>query len=506
MGTMSRFRRLLLGINGTPLAYQIGEGYGQMLASVLTQWARNPRAHDADLLTITCDADAARSERQTISETLSRPQLVAGQRGQKATAVVSVRGIATFDIEYQPMAFSTLNLEQNIKQLANDPEVGTILLLIDSPGGQVTGTAEAAEAIFKARSKKKVVAMISPLAASAAYWIASQAEEIVAIPSADVGSIGVFMAHTDCSKFNEAQGIKTTYIFAGKYKVEGNMEEPLSDEGRGHYQSEVDTIYKDFIGAVARGRGISTEKVEKSFGQGRTMMAPAAKRAGMIDTVMTFDQAMARYGVTTMETQGRRRAEASAADEFKAITFLSVADNQDAKVYVAEDWPKRARIADPSQWFVSHTDEDSVTVNGEQVTITAPNGRAVYQKIDEGPNGEWLCDLVSGTFESPPAENDTESALAERSEFMIRQNGTSETVVTVDARGAEAGTADLQEVAETVQAAKVRLNLTLDARESTAMQRAQEAIESVFDGIVAQEAASRQAADARKRRLALLRA
>ena len=93
------------------------------------------------------------------------------------------------------------------------------------------------------------------------------------------------MAHTDCSKFNEMNGMKITYIFAGENKVEGNSDEPLSDEAREHFQSEVDAIYDQFTKAVARGRKKSQRDVIDNFGKGRCMSAKDAVRCGMIDHV-----------------------------------------------------------------------------------------------------------------------------------------------------------------------------------------------------------------------------
>lgn len=308
---MRGFRRALRSIAGRPLAYQIRDGFGLSISGVLEAVARGRRVSDSDIFDVFgIDADFEMTAAQ-----LAAPAIVPTNRG-KSIAIVSMRGVALYDLEMQPMCFSTLNLARVMTALVADETVGTIILDVDSPGGAVTGTQEAADAVWAARQAGKVVvALVSPLCASAAYWIASQANEIVAVPSADIGSIGVFMAHTDCSAWNEQQGLKVTYIFAGKYKVEGNSDEPLSDEARAYYQSEVDVTYAAFTKAVARGRGVPVSTVLADFGQGRTMMAPAAKAAGMIDRVTTLDLALGKYGLTPADQEEgrarRRRGEAA---------------------------------------------------------------------------------------------------------------------------------------------------------------------------------------------------
>jgi capsid assembly protease len=185
-------------------------------------------------------------------------------------------------------------LTKTLRDYAADPSVGTVLLDVDSPGGTVSGLPELAAEIRRTAETKHVVALANDLAASAAYWIASQADEIIATPEALVGSIGVFTYHVDYSQMMAEAGIKITYIHAGKYKVEGNPNEPLSDEARDHIQSQVESDYNLFVADVAKGRKVSTATVRSDFGQGRVLTAADAKAAGMIDRVATADETIRR--------------------------------------------------------------------------------------------------------------------------------------------------------------------------------------------------------------------
>lgn len=177
----------------------------------------------------------------------------------------------------------------------SDPNVSSIVLNIDSPGGTVAGTPELAAKIFSARGKKQVIAVANSLAASAAYWIGSAAQKFVVTPSGMGGSIGVLYVHTDDTAAAEKIGIKETVISAGKYKSEGYG--PLSEEAKTAIQKRVDATYGDFVAAVAKHRGVSTMRVEADFGQGRVLGARDAVAAGMFDSVATLEDVLNELGV-----------------------------------------------------------------------------------------------------------------------------------------------------------------------------------------------------------------
>lgn len=464
MGKMRQFRREIRSCPGKPLAFHMRSGYGAVVGAMLERVGRGERVHDSEIHDIMADSRNASDDdgeaRRILVE--AGPRIIPNGTAGKAVAIVSMRGIANYNVEFQPYCFSTALLAQTMSALGSNPDVGTIVLDIDSPGGMVTGTVEAADAVYAAAKKKTVVALVNPLCASAAYWIASQASEIIATKSADIGSVGVFMAHTDCSKFNEMNGMAVTYIYAGQYKVEGNPDEPLSQDAIDYYQGEVDSIYSDFVKGVARGRGISTADVLAKFGQGRTMMAADAKAAGMIDQITTVDGAMARWGISAEPMESRRRGEAAdvagptrrqaraadaeqtlsvnpadgkivdtrkytaeeiaqlmkyTANEIVQLTpFVdavapastddceAIAIRQDTKVshYAINEWPARARINTVDLMMASPS---LVSIDGDNVTIALANGKAIYHKDGVTPIlGDWVCSLQPGsTYEPPPA-------------------------------------------------------------------------------------------------------
>lgn len=173
---------------------------------------------------------------------------------------------------------------------AADTKVSAIVLDIDSPGGSVYGIPEAAVKILAARKAKPVHAVANHTAASAAYWLATQATTIAVAPSGHVGSVGVIWAHTDTTGAEQKAGIRTTYIYAGKHKAEGHG--PLEEEATAEMQRVVNEYYGQFVAAVARGRGTTTAKVEGDFGQGRMRLAQEAVSARMADRVATLEQVL----------------------------------------------------------------------------------------------------------------------------------------------------------------------------------------------------------------------
>jgi ClpP class serine protease len=139
------------------------------------------------------------------------------------------------------------------------------------------------------------------VAASAAYWIGSAAGEFYATPSADLGSIGVYQAHQDFSAALEKEGVRTTLIVAGRYKVEGNPYGPLDRDARAFMQGRVDEHYTRFVRAVARNRSVPVDLVRNGMGQGRLLGAQVALKERMVDGIATIDK------VVRSGRQGRER-------------------------------------------------------------------------------------------------------------------------------------------------------------------------------------------------------
>ena len=234
-------------------------------------------------------------------------------------------------------------LAAQIEAAVADHTVRGIVLDIDSPGGEATGAFGFYETIRAARQRKPVVAVVNDMAASAAYGIAAQANEIVISPSSMTGSIGVVMVHMDHSKEMEKRGRKPTLIFAGDHKVDANSFEPLSDGVRADLQREVDGIYDTFVESVATGRpGLSTQTIRAT--QARVFRGAAAIEIGLADRIGSFVETLAR--LSTRSIHGGNMTQAiqnqvdprvySQAEHDAAIIAARAAEREDlAKAHAA---------------------------------------------------------------------------------------------------------------------------------------------------------------------------
>lgn len=189
---------------------------------------------------------------------------------------------------------STESLSNNFNYAMGLPSIDTIILKYDTPGGNVTGTAEFSSQIFTARGKgKKIVSYVTGLGASAGFWHLSAADIVIADPTALVGSIGIITGTTDRTVQQEKSGIKEIDITSS---VSPAKNLPLSsDAGRASAQKMVDDIANIFVSDVAKNRGVSVDKVLSDFGKGGILIASSALKAGMIDKIDTFSNVINSY-------------------------------------------------------------------------------------------------------------------------------------------------------------------------------------------------------------------
>jgi hypothetical protein len=165
---------------------------------------------------------------------------------------------------------------------------------MDTPGGEVQGVDAVYERVAALAQRKRVTAENHGLLASAGYWIASAANEIVAMsPTVETGSIGVVILGYDTSDIEKRIGFKRVKIISRN--APNKAPELASEEGRAVLQEKADAIERVFISRVAQGRGVSEEKVTSDFGRGDVLIAcdpdknkPDAMRVGLVDRVISM--------------------------------------------------------------------------------------------------------------------------------------------------------------------------------------------------------------------------
>lgn len=182
---------------------------------------------------------------------------------------------------------STICIQNALSAANADPAVSAVCLWIDSPGGQVNGTLDLADAIGK--SEKPVYAYISDSGCSSAYWIASQCDRVFINRSGFTGSIGIYATVADTSKLYESAGAKIIIVRQGKYKGVGEPGTEITPDDLVPLQNEIDGIYELFVNNVANGRGLSSDTV-KALADGSCYLASEALSLGLVDEIVANNQ------------------------------------------------------------------------------------------------------------------------------------------------------------------------------------------------------------------------
>ena len=191
----------------------------------------------------------------------------------------------------QPSGMTSQQVADTIRRAGDDRRASAgVLLDVDSPGGTVAGTSDMAQAVQDVKAGgRRVVAFAHDLAASAAYWLASQADEVFLTPTAEVGSIGVYAVLEDASKYYESRGVKRVLVASGPHKGGGADGTTLTPD---HVASVAESVHAHaavFKAAVAQGRGLSAEEIDR-VATGRTFVGSEAVAAGLADGVANYEE------------------------------------------------------------------------------------------------------------------------------------------------------------------------------------------------------------------------
>lgn len=189
--------------------------------------------------------------------------------------------------------YGMLSMGDMVVEADKSENIEAIILKIDSPGGTVDGTKNFADIIKS--TTKPVIAYIDGMMCSAALWIGTSADEVIASNSTDeIGSIGVMLSFADYSKMYEDKGVKFHYIFADQSKDKGrNFLNSLEGDYKGIIKEELNPLADEFINAVKENRGNKLKNSAELF-TGKTFFANDAKKYGLIDDIAKLNYAIER--------------------------------------------------------------------------------------------------------------------------------------------------------------------------------------------------------------------
>lgn len=196
-------------------------------------------------------------------------------------ARIAVRGVLTPTPDKWAAYFGGANtayadLVLAIDAAQADPRVNRIEYAIDSPGGTIAGLFETVDAM--GRVTKPTTAVVGNQAASAAYSLAAQADQIVATGRGSaVGSIGVV----------QRMAVSSDVVSITSRAAPNKAPDPATEEGRAVIQDQLDEYHALYAQTIADGRGVSVDKVNTEYGQGGIFLADSALKRGMIDAIAT---------------------------------------------------------------------------------------------------------------------------------------------------------------------------------------------------------------------------
>ncbi len=179
-----------------------------------------------------------------------------------------------------------------IRKLRKDSNVKAILLRINSPGGSVGPTQEILDALKRTREAgKPIVASFASVAASGGYYVSLAADKIVSNPGTVTGSIGVIAEFPIVDDLLKRLGVEFEIIKTGKYKDSGTPFRKMEKDEREVIQNILSDIYEQFVEEVSRSRGLDIDSVKK-LADGRIFSGRMAFRAGLVDTLGSFEDAV----------------------------------------------------------------------------------------------------------------------------------------------------------------------------------------------------------------------
>ncbi len=207
---------------------------------------------------------------------------VVGTLVKRAMGIQAASGLMSYD-----------EIDDRLDTALADPQIGGILLDLDSPGGEASGVFELAERIRAASAIKPIWAHANDAAYSAAYAIAAACQRLTLSQTAGVGSIGVIALHVDQSVRDAKDGLHYTAVFAGDHKNDFSPHEPLTPQASTALQSEVDRLYAIFATQVAAMRGLDVDAVRAT--EAGVFYGEQAVAAGLADAVLPLERVLAEF-------------------------------------------------------------------------------------------------------------------------------------------------------------------------------------------------------------------
>ncbi|HVE57928.1 MAG TPA: signal peptide peptidase SppA [Pyrinomonadaceae bacterium] len=216
-------------------------------------------------------------------------------KGEKIAVIYASGAINMGSSSKSPFGGEMVGADTIVKAVndaAEDNSIKAIVLRVDSPGGSALASDLMWHALENAKAKKPVVVSMADVAASGGYYIACNANKIVAEPTTVTGSIGMFLGKPVLKGFYDWLGVSNEYVMRGKNAGIFRETEKWTDAEKAKMTELANKVYYgDFVPKVAKGRNKSDEEVN-TLGQGRVWTGAQAKQNGLIDEFGGLEKAI----------------------------------------------------------------------------------------------------------------------------------------------------------------------------------------------------------------------
>lgn len=319
----------------------------------------------------------------------------------EGVAIVDLEGVLTKYGSSLSSEGSTVRFRQTLRQVQRAHAAGQVraaMLCIESPGGSTMGTPEAAAEVAKLASIMPVWTYFEDIGASAAYWIGSQASRVIANESALVGSIGTYFAIDDVSKAFTKAGIKTHLFTTGAHKGAGYIGTELSAEQQAEFQSLVEKMNAPFVAAVQSAREFDDDEIE-AVADGRCWRGEEAVALGLIDAVMTYEDALAELS-STASTTPQPQQKGSAMPKPKASTISKTDPKSVAAKAKSEEQSKSEDMMDDDEEEVESEEDEKDAESAEDEKDEAESKSKAKAKVNSSAKPASIADLKAALPEA----------------------------------------------------------------------------------------------------------
>lgn len=330
----------------------------------------------------------------TISDRMGDPVALATKRGERLeeTRRVTMRGNVAVVPVVGPIfryanlfteisgATSTQVLATDLQRALDDPKVKSIVLNIDSPGGVASGINELAEMIYAGRSRKRIVAYIGGIGASAAYWIASAAGEIVIDEASLAGSIGVVV---EAVVEDDKKAGRARYQIVSR-NAPNKRPDLGTEEGRAKLGETIDAMAEVFVSKVARNLGVAAEKVPEMGDHGGIRVGADAVKHGLAHRTGSLESLITElakpainspriHNMTTVKTTAELRTAIAAGTDPNTIEIAQAETVDTAAIRTEGALAERDRIKGINALSVKGFEKeiDAAIDDGSSVEATA---------------------------------------------------------------------------------------------------------------------------------------